>query len=217
MEVTKKDIEKLIELRKEDTFLNHLWNVFSNDFRIKGEINQREIKVWQQNNWNKSFYPIFKFEMDSNNHLTNIKDALNPFGKTLIGLFTIGFLYFILSNCSADFDFFENLRPILIILIFLIFLIIVSRKIYSLEKQNQLDEIFEILNIEVQEKEPEKEWSLKNIFIRLFTYPFCMFIIGINVFLIIPDGHYFLAFGTLIIIGFYLITDLKMIFRKKIN
>lgn len=217
MEVTKKDVEKLIELRKEDSFLNHLWNVFSSDFRTKGEINQREIKVWEQNGWNKTFYPIFKFEINSNNHLTNITDTLNPIGKTLIGLFTIGFLYFIISNYLADFDFFEDSRLILLVFIFPILLVVVSRRIYAFEKQNQLDKIFKILDIEVEEKEPEKEWSLENIFIRLFTYPFCLFLIAINIFVIIPEGYYFLALGTFGCVAFYLITDLKMIFRKKIK
>jgi len=49
MEVTKKDVEKLIEVRKENTFLNHLWNVFSRDMRAKGEVKRNEIKVWSQN------------------------------------------------------------------------------------------------------------------------------------------------------------------------
>ncbi|WP_148639126.1 hypothetical protein [Aquimarina longa] len=74
-------------MRKEDTFLNHLWNIFSRDFRPKGEIDRNEIKVWKQNLWNSAFYPIFKFELNTNNHLTNITSKLNPIGKTFIGLF----------------------------------------------------------------------------------------------------------------------------------
>ena len=186
LEITKKDIEKLIELRKENTFLNHLWNIFSRDFRPKGEIGRNEIKVWNQSMWNVAFYPIFTFELNANNHLTNITDKLNPIGKTIIGLFSIGILYFVFSNFSTDFDFLENWLPILIVSVFLLIFITVFRKLYLFEKQNQLDEIFEILDIEVEEKKPEKEWSLKNILIRLFTYPFCMFLIGLNIFLIIP-------------------------------
>ena len=55
MEITKKDVEKLIEMRKKDTILNHLWNIFSPDMRAKGEINRNEIKVWSQNIWNLNF------------------------------------------------------------------------------------------------------------------------------------------------------------------
>ena len=214
MEITKKDIEKLIELKKEDTFINHLWNVFSRDLRPKGEINRNKIKVWKQNMWNMTFYPIFTFELNANNHLTNITDKLNPIGKTIVGIFIVGILYFILTNLSPDFDFLENWLTILIVSVFLLIFITVFRKLYQSEKQNQLDEIFEILDIEVEEKKPEKEWSLKNILIRLFTYPFCLFLIGLNIFLIIPNGQYILALGTFGFVGFYLFADLKMIFKK---
>ena len=214
MEITKKDIEKLIELRKENTFLNHLWNVFSRDFKAKGEIGRNEIKVWKQNMWNMTFYPIFTFELNANNHLTNITDKLNPIGKTIVGIFSIGILYFVFTNFSTDFNFLENWLSILIVSVFLLIFITVFRKLYQSEKQNQLDEIFEFLDIEVEEKKPEKEWSLKNILIRLFTYPFCLFLIGLNIFLIIPNGQYILALGTFGFVGFYLFADLKIIFKK---
>ncbi len=214
MEITKKDIEKLIELRKENTYLNHLWNVFSRDFRPKGEIGRNEIKVWNQSMWNVAFYPIFTFELNANNNLTNITDKLNPIGKTIVGLFLIGILYFVFTNLSTDFDFLENWLAILIASVFLLIFITIFRKLYQSEKQNQLDEIFEFLDIEVEEKKLEKEWSLKNILIRLFTYPFCLFLIGLNIFLIIPNGQYILALGTFGFVGFYLFADLKMIFKK---
>lgn len=214
MEITKKDIEKLIELRKENTYLNHLWNVFSRDFRPKGEIGRNEIKVWNQSIWNVAFYPIFTFELNANNNLTNITDKLNPIGKTIVGLFLIGILYFVFTNLSTDFDFLENWLAILIASVFLLIFITIFRELYQSEKQNQLDEIFEFLDIEVEEKKLEKEWSLKNILIRLFTYPFCLFLIGLNIFLIIPNGQYILALGTFGFVGFYLFADLKMIFKK---
>ena len=215
MEITKKDIEKLIELRKENTFLNHFWNVFSRDFRAKGEIGRNEIKVWSQNIWNVAFYPIFTFELNANNHLTNITDKLNPIGKTIVGLFLIGILYFVFTNLSTDFDFLENWLAILIASVFLLIFITIFRKLYQSEKQNQLDEIFEFLDIEVEEKKLEKEWSLKNILIRLFTYPFCLFLIVLNIILIIPNGQYILALGTFGFVGFYLISDIKMILKNK--
>ncbi|MCI2230476.1 hypothetical protein MC378_14950 [Polaribacter sp. MSW13] len=201
-------------MRKENTFLNHLWNVFSRDFRAKGEIGRNEIKVWKQNMWNMTFYPIFTFKLNANNHLTNITDKLNPIGKTIVGIFSIGILYFVFTNFSTDFNFLENWLSILIVSVFLLIFITVFRKLYQSEKQNQLDEIFKFLDIEVEEKKPEKEWSLKNILIRLFTYPFCLFLIGLNIFLIIPNGQYILALGTFGFVGFYLFADLKMIFKK---
>lgn len=217
MEVTKKDIEKLIELRKEDTFLNHLWNIISRDFRPKGEVGRNEIKVWKQNMWNGPFYPIFSFELNANNHLTNITDKLNPVGKTIIVLFIFGFLYFVFPKNPMQFDFIGNWPIIFFILVIASIVGVVVRMIHRFEKQNQLDEIFEILDIEVEQKKPEKEWSFKRIMIRLFTYPFCLFLIGLNIFLIIPNGQYFYALGTFGFVGFYLFSDIKMILKNKKN
>lgn len=215
MEVTKKDVEKLIELRKENTFFNHLLNVFSRDFRPKGEIGQNEIKVWKQNMWNMTFYPIFTFEFNANNHLINITDKLNPIGKTFIVVIFLGLIYLIFPKNSFEFDL-VSIWPMAIFLAVFGFLIIwLARKKYSFEKQNQLAEILEFLDVEVEEKKPEKEWSLKNILIRLFTYPFCLFLILINIFLIIPNGQYILALGTFGIVIFYLIADIKMIIKNK--
>jgi hypothetical protein len=216
LEITKNDIIKLIELRKEDTFLNHLSTVFTRDYRSKGEIGKNEIKVWRQNSWNTTFYPIFRFELNTDNHLINITDRLNPIGKTLIGILLTGFLYLIFPKNLPEFNLLENWLPILVVSIFVIVLIFVARKFYSFEKQNQLEQIFEILDIEIEEKQPEKEWSFKNILVRLFTYPFCLFLIGVNIFLLIPEGEYIMAISSFGFVGFYLVTDLKMIFRKKL-
>jgi hypothetical protein len=158
LEITTKDIEKLIELRKEDAFLNHLWNVFSRDFRQKGEVEGKEIKAWKQNRWNSIFYPIFRFELNSSNHLINIFNTLNLIGKTLVYLFFLGITYVILANCFNDFDLSENWLLVLILSIFLFIVIVVLRKIYSVEKQYQLEEIYEILEIEIESKKPKKEW-----------------------------------------------------------
>ncbi|MFI1745537.1 hypothetical protein [Thalassobellus sediminis] len=215
MEVTKKDIEKLIRLRKKDTFLNHLWNVFSRDLRQKGEIGRNEIKVWRQNMWNTTFYPVFTFELNANNHLVNITSKLNPVEKSLIGIFIVGFLYAIFPKNPLEFDLFESWPIIAVISVFAIIFSLFWRMIYRFERQNQLDEMFEFLDIEIEEQKPEKEWSLKRILIRLFTYPFCLFIIGLTLFTVIPNGQYGLAIGALGFVGFYLVTDLKMIFRKK--
>ena len=214
MEITRKDIEKLIELRKNDTFLNHLWNVFSRDLRPAGEFGRNEIKVWNQNIWNATFYPIFKFEFNSNNHLIKISDKLNPIGKIIIGIFIIGFLYFVFPENPTEFNYIGNWPAIAFITVFTSIFVLFARMIYRFEKRNQLDEIFELLNMEVEGKKIEKEWSLKNSLIRLFTYPFCLFLIGLNIFLIIPNGGYFLAIGIFGFVGFYLISDLKMIFKK---
>lgn len=215
MEVTKNDVEKLIEMRTESTYLNHLWNIFSRDFRPKGEIGRNEIKVWKQNMWNATFYPIFTFEFNANNHLTNIADKLNPIGKTFIGIATLGFLYLIFPKNLSGFDFIGNWPIITFIAVFVALIVLVARMVYRFEKKNQLEQILELLDVEVEEKKPENEWSLKNTLIRLFTYPFCLFLIGLNIFLIIPNEQYILTLGTIIFVGFYLFSDIKMILKNK--
>jgi len=41
-------------------------------------------------------------------------------------------------------------------------------------------------NIPVQKKieKPEREWTFKKVIIRLFAYPFCLFLIGLGVYMI---------------------------------
>ena len=217
MEITKKDVENLIELRKENTFLNHLWNVFSRDIRAKGEIKRNEIKVWNQNMWNMTFYPIFTFEFNANNHLINITDKINPIGKTLIVVATLWFLYLIFPNNPTKFNPIDNWQWIMIVTVFVFSVIWIARRIYRMERKNQLDQMYEILDIEVDKKVPEKEWSLKNILIRLFTYPFPIFIITICVWSLFDNGikSIFQTLFGIGICGTYLFVDIKMIIKNK--
>lgn len=217
MEVTKKDVEKLIEIEKKNTFLNHLWNIFSRDMRAKGEIKQNEIKVWNQNMWNMTFYPIFTFEFNSNNHLTNITDKMNPIGKVIIGIATIWFLYLIFPKKPTEFNLIDNWQWITLIMIFVFLVVFVSLKIYKMEKKNQLEEIYELLDIEIDEKVLEKEWSVKNILIRLFTYPFSIFVVTICVWNLFANGlkSIFMSIFGIGICGIYLYSDIKMIMNNK--
>tara|TARA_R110002049_G_scaffold290250_1_gene473553 strand:- start:7821 stop:8519 length:699 start_codon:yes stop_codon:yes gene_type:complete len=217
MEVTKKDVEKLIELRKENTFLNHLWNVFSRDMRAKGQINQNNTKVWNQNIWNMTFYPIFTFEFNSKNHLTNIRTELNPVGKTLIGIILIGLIWLIFPKDLSEFDLADNWQMATFLAIFSFLIVWVAKKLYRFEKQNQLEQIFEILDVETEKKKPEKEWSLKNILIRLFTYPFSIFIVFLSIWFLFEYGiksiiQSILGIG---VCGMYLYADIKMIMKAK--
>ena len=217
MEINKKEVEKLIELRKENTFLNHLWNVFSRDIRAKGEIKRNEIIVWNQNMWNMTFYPIFTFEFNANNHLINITDTINPVGKTIIAIATLWFLYLIFPNNPNEFNPIDNWQWITIVAVIVCLVVWVSRKIYKMERKNQLEEIYEILDIEIEEKILEKEWSLKNILIRLFTYPFAIFVITICVWSLFANGikSIFLTLFGIGICGMYLYSDIRMIIKNK--
>lgn len=215
MHIPKSDIEKLIESNTKSTYLNHLWNFLWKDYTAKGEIKKNEIKVWQQNMWNFGFYPIFTFELDENNHLINISDELNPVAKTIIGILFIGALGLIAYNFPPIAEINGYLVIIAIVIIYAFLFVTVFRKIYESERQNQLDAIFDFLEIEVGKKEVENEWSLKNIMVRLLTYPFCLALIALNIWILIPEGQYLLALGSLLAVGYYLVPDLILIFRKK--
>ncbi|NAY93443.1 hypothetical protein GTQ34_16145 [Muricauda sp. JGD-17] len=83
-----------------------------------------------------------------------------------------------------------------------------------MEKKIQLKQIYEILEIEVENEKPEKEWGWKKILVRLITYPLSIFLVAMCFWTAIPQGKYLLAMGVLLIVGVYLYTDLKIIFKK---
>ena len=65
---------------------------------------------------------------------------------------------------------------------------------------------------------PENEWTLKKIIMRLFTYPFCIFLIGLGFYMIIEPVNYKSAgagIGAIIIASSFLYYDLKIITTKK--
>ena len=167
--------------------------------------------------WNLTFYSIFTFEFNANNHLTNITDKMNPVGKTLIGIASLWFLYLIFPNNPTEFNPIDKWQWIAIIAVFVFLGVLLSRKIYKMERKNQLEEIYEILDIEIEEKPPEKEWSLKNILIRLFTYPFAIFVITICVWSLFANGikSIFLTLFGIGICGMYLYSDVRMIIKNK--
>ena len=217
MEITKKDILKLIEIEEKDSFINHFLNILKRDCRGKGEIKNNEIRVWNQNRWVGITYPIFRLKLNSKNNLIDITSKVNSVGQFFYIGFVCFLLYIFIFYNFNTFNFREDWRVILVVAIYMSIFFFVTIKLYHFEKKQQLQQIFEILEIEVEDEKPEKEWSLKNIFIRLFTYPFCFFLIGLNLFFLIPDGNYILAIGSFLVIGYYLIADIKMIFREKSN
>lgn len=214
MEITKSDIRKLIQNIKADSFWNHFMCVIKRDFSYNGEIQKSRIKVWKQGIWIGAFYPIFTFELDSQNHLISISDKLNPIGKFLYLLFPLCFSYPFISLIIIDFEIKKLLIFTLIALMVIAIYVLVATKIYKYEKGELLKEIYEVLEIEIEVKRTESEWSKNKILIRVFTYPFCIFLIFLNIFLIIPGGKIFLASGTLLIVFAYLYADLKIILKK---
>jgi hypothetical protein len=215
LEITKKEVEQLIELEEESTLLNHFLNVFSRDFRAKGEIKSDRIKLWRQGFWNMTVYPIFILEFNEENHLINITDRLNPIGKIFNVIIFLPLTFFIINHLINDSGFTTNWIFISLLLIFIIGLVLFARMVYNFEKQNQLDKIFELLEIEVDERKIEREWSIKKVITRIFLYPICIGLILLAIFLFFPNDEIILGIGSLSIAGMYLFADIKILLGKK--
>ncbi|MFC4218800.1 hypothetical protein [Flagellimonas marina] len=215
MEISRSDIVKLIEEKKTDSFETHLWTIIKRDSRPSGEIGNREIKVWKMNFWNGLFYPIFHFDLNKDDHLIKISDRINPAGRLFLSLFCIltciPWFYWVFD----DFDLSQNWPKILFGFIFLGTLVIIGFRIYKMEKEIQLEEIYDLLDMEIENSSTEKEWGWKKILLRSITYPLSFFLIAVSIFFVLKQGNYFTAIATLTIVGFYLYSDLKIIFKKK--
>jgi len=215
LEINKKEIEKLIEISKKDTFFNHLWNIISRDFSANGEVKQNEIKVWRQNFWNITIYPIFIFKFDSRNHLINITSKLNPVGKLFNGLIALSFIFFVFPKNTSDFEILENWKILCLIILIVLLATYFAYKVYSFEKRNQLEQIYEILDIEIEESNNNKERTITKVMTRVLLYPFCIGLIILAVFHLIPTGEIILAIGSLAISGTYLFSDIKILLARK--
>lgn len=214
MEITKSDIVKLIEEKQTDSFTTHLLTVLKWNCRPSGEIRNREIRVWRQNDWNKIFYPIFKFDLNRDGHLINISDRINPIGRIIYilfcALFSIPWLHWVFE----DFDILNHWIQIFGWVIFLGIFLLIGFKVYRMEKKIQLEQIYEILDIET-DKKTEKEWSWSKILTRLIMYSLSIFLIIVNILFVIPKGQFILTIVSLGLVGVYLYTDLKILMRKK--
>lgn len=163
--------------------------------------------------WNALFYPVFTFELNKNNHLVKISARLNPVGRFFLVTGLIGFTLAILPADILDFDLRSDLGLPVVLIFFISTALLILRLIYRFERRKQLELFVELLDIKTELMEPESEWSLKNILVRLITYPLCLFFIWINIILFIPDGEYIFVLGSLLPVAMYLIADLLLIFK----
>ena len=206
MQITQKDIENLIQKEENDTFFNHLRNIIVKDYGPKGEVGRGIIKVWNQTGSNGIFYPVFVFEFNVNKHLVKISDRLNPVGKLLSAMFLLGILYFIYVSIRDGLNFSQDKRAILIGSVFILILISVFRKIYRMHKQEQLEQIYDFLDMEVMDK--PRDSVLKAFAFRLVIYALALLLLAVAVFILIPEKHYFQAVFVFLIVGIYVIADI---------
>lgn len=217
MRITKQHIQKVIEKKRTDSIISHLVTVFTRDLSIIGDVKQNELRIWEQNMWSTFFYPIFVFHFE-NDVLVKQTDKLNPFGKFLISIPICFLTYIIGTNIFQNFEEFsllENWRLIIFLGTFFTICIIACRYIYRFEKKKTLTQFLDILEIPYYQPPTENEWSAKNILIRLFTYPFCLFIISICTYAILVQNNYILGLAGYGFCGYYLVADIKMILTAK--
>ena len=214
MELTRIHIQKLVKVKKADTFWNHFVYSLATNYRVNGEVKKNIIKIWQKRTFRGIFYPVFTFEFDNENQLIKITDKLNPYGKAIQLIFPFIFFLPLIYTGLSHFETKQFFICGIILLVLFLAISLLNSKLYQYEKKEQLKEFRKVLNIKEEEKAPEKEWSIKMILTRLFIYPFCFALILLNIFLIIPQGSFFIAIPTLVIVGIYLYSDLKMIFKS---
>lgn len=214
MQLTKSEISKLVKIKKANTFWNHFLYAFKKEYKINGEIKKSTIKVWQRTSMTGAFYPVYTFEFNFENQLIKTTDKLNPFAQLFRLLFPFTYFFPILSTSFTDFEFVRFFVGISIFLILTFACYLVSNEIYKYEKKEQLKEFYKTLGDKTKE-ETEKEWTRDKILTRLFTYPFCFALILVNIFLLLPEGEFFITIPTLGIVGVYLYSDLKIIFKQR--
>ncbi|HMC00078.1 MAG TPA: hypothetical protein VKN14_03475 [Flavobacteriaceae bacterium] len=208
--VTKKDVITLIAEEKTSSLKNHFLTFFNQDRRFVGEIQSDKILLWKTNMWISGGFPIFEFEFNPKDKLVNIHSKKNAFAKLISLFFTIPLiLFFLFLLFNIDFSI-ASLIILGLFLFILIALYFVTNHIYNYEKKQLLIEIYKRLEIEFEE-EKIKEYTIKKILLRLFMYPFSIFLI-IYVLNFFPRD---IALVCILLISVYMVSDIIILLKKK--
>jgi hypothetical protein len=211
--ISKKALNQLIEKQKADTFWSHFMTFISWDYDLQGEEKEGSVIIWKQNSWNRTFYPVHTFRATDRDSLVYVNSKLNRFGRLLLSfmaLIPLVILWQIFIQATA----FKPAVILAAITMGFFFIVgIVMRKIYRTEKMHQLEDLFLALGHEYP-KTREHEWSIGKILLRLFTYPFCIFLVALSLIEAIPNGEYVYGILALVFSLTYLITDLAMMVKK---
>jgi len=146
VKIAKSDILKLIDIEQNDTIWNHFIQILSKNYKTSGEIQNNCIKVWKQGNNIGALYPIYTFELNSENQLIKVSSRLNPVGKVLFLMLPVSFSFLFYNNIFGNFEYKKSLISIGIILVFLSVYILISFKFYRFEKKEQLKDFYTTLN-----------------------------------------------------------------------
>lgn len=215
--ITTSDLEKLIKEKSEDSFMSHLKNILNQDYRYKGVIEQNSVKLWRFNSWSGLLYTVFIFVINNEGKVIKTKSKLNSAGKVLhifnsslfLSLWIRAFFY--IDSLSGF------IMAIITLIVFMTAWLLLSIRIYKNERLNELQNICSLLEIKDPVKKEKKEFGFKGIATRIIVYPFCIALILLSIFLLIPDGEYLNAMGAITISGVYLYSDVKIILNKLKN
>jgi len=189
--------------------------MFKRDFDVNGESSSSKIKLWQRTSWTLSLYAVFTLVFNSKNHLIDIKIRMNTFAKIMFYIIISLLLLLFIPKSSDAFQQDNFWIFTCVKVIFLGIFIFAFSQFYNENKEIQLQNIYDRLDIETEEKKPISEWSLKNIVIRLFMYPLSLFLLYMFIFYAFPEGNFIDSILGMIVISAYLITDVMLLFRKK--
>lgn len=228
--IRKQDVEKLITHHKKCTAYE-VWKDM-NRFDIKnysGELRTNEILLWRPEHRSRSIAPIFHLSFNTDNILAKIEIHKNPYRK---------FINYLLLSFSLLFILFlfiyEDTKIALIVIVSYAVIALLLYLILKVETKDKKQHIIDEFKMDIQEvviennpdineaflpeRIPEKinEWSLKNMSLRILSYPFCFFLIALS-YLFFEDG---MLLHGVILIGVclsYLITDIILLFKKRNN
>ena len=189
-------------------------NILLRDGESKGEGLKDRVKIWKYNIWTGPFYPVFTFYFAPNNQCVKITDKLNTGAITLF-IFIAAIVGYLLNFKDLVANF-QNI-PVwyfLFLGLFCLCGILIFRAIYASEKRNQLEDIYKALHIPFQKKTAQHEWSIKRVLLRLFTYPFSVFLFLFSLWHLFNDGFHFYALAGLVFSGVYLYTDIYMMVKN---
>ena len=211
---TRKTLKQLIEKQRPDTLWNHFINFISWDYSFQGVDLGNEIRLWQQNFWNRPFYPIHTFVATEDGDFIYANSNLNNDGKVIHIMLWFIPAVLLWNTLTEQFPFKAKIVHTALILVFVFSFLLVSRRFYKNELDYQLEDIYEVLGINPAFKNAKNEWSFGKIIFRLFTYPLSIFLIAISLIVAIPEGEYLYSTITLIVCFTYLISDLWMVTKK---
>jgi hypothetical protein len=225
MKTHKEKIDKLITLEKKNNLTNHILTSLFNKGETIAEKNMNEYIIWTSSYWVGFFYPIFKINFDKDGEITSIESELSLNGKLWrVILSSLLILFFACSLIIPIIENFKNFDSSMLIILGVFSLLAfgfiwVFRKFYENETKNSFNELKTLVGLDTKEnikkKENEKsEWTLKRIILRVFIYPFALFIIFISCYGIYKGTFFRGIFGILITVAF-LYTDIKIIWKKR--